>query len=97
MDYSASAHPSYPTSPNGGEETRTNLIINYLPQTLSDKELQSLFMTVGPLKSCKVMKDNRVRLYAALSRRLRSIERKRIARFASYLLPAVPPSFKFMH
>ncbi|XP_076060985.1 sex-lethal homolog isoform X6 [Oratosquilla oratoria] len=38
-------------------ETRTNLIINYLPQTLSDQEFYKIFVVVGPIKSCRIMKD----------------------------------------
>lgn len=38
----------------------TNLIVNYLPQNLTDKELFSIFVTVGPVESCRVMRDNKV-------------------------------------
>lgn len=38
-----------------------NLIVNYLPQNMSDRELYSMFVTVGPVESCKVMKDFKVR------------------------------------
>uniref|UniRef100_A0A8D9BCY5 Sex-lethal homolog n=1 Tax=Cacopsylla melanoneura TaxID=428564 RepID=A0A8D9BCY5_9HEMI len=37
----------------------TNLIINYLPQTMTEKELFSMFVTIGPVESCRVMKDNK--------------------------------------
>ncbi|XP_069952518.1 sex-lethal homolog isoform X3 [Cherax quadricarinatus] len=51
---------SYETStssalPDG--ETRTNLIINYLPQTLTDQEFYKIFVVVGPIKNCRIMKD----------------------------------------
>ncbi|KAL0112681.1 hypothetical protein PUN28_012151 [Cardiocondyla obscurior] len=39
------------------EEPKTNLIINYLPQNMNEKELYSLFVTIGPVESCRVMKD----------------------------------------
>ncbi|KAK6194418.1 hypothetical protein SNE40_000054 [Patella caerulea] len=35
----------------------TNLIINYLPQTLSDEEFLSMFTSIGSLKSAKVIRD----------------------------------------
>ncbi|KAK3864308.1 hypothetical protein Pcinc_029994 [Petrolisthes cinctipes] len=38
-------------------ETRTNLIINYLPQTLTDQEFYKIFVVVGPIKNCRIMKD----------------------------------------
>ncbi|XP_076220652.1 sex-lethal homolog isoform X3 [Nomia melanderi] len=41
----------------GGDEPRTNLIINYLPQSMTEKDLYSLFVTIGPVESCRVMKD----------------------------------------
>lgn len=44
----------------GHEEPRTNLIINYLPQNMNEKELYSLFVTIGPVESCRVMKDYKV-------------------------------------
>ena len=39
---------------------RTNLIINYLPQSMTEKELYSMFVTIGPVESCRVMKDYKV-------------------------------------
>lgn len=43
------------------DNSLTNLIINYLPQTMTEKELFSMFVTIGPVESCRVMKDNKVR------------------------------------
>ena len=41
---------------NGG----SNLIINYLPQDMSERELYSLFATMGPIETCKIMRDFKV-------------------------------------
>lgn len=38
----------------------TNLIINYLPQDMTDRELYSLFRTMGPIESCRIMRDFKV-------------------------------------
>lgn len=38
------------------DNCKTNLIINYLPQTLTDSEFRSLFETVGNLKGCKIVR-----------------------------------------
>ncbi|XP_068086855.1 sex-lethal homolog isoform X3 [Anabrus simplex] len=38
-------------------DMKTNLIINYLPQNMTEKELYSMFVTIGPVESCRVMKD----------------------------------------
>ncbi|XP_046683570.1 sex-lethal homolog isoform X2 [Homalodisca vitripennis] len=35
----------------------SNLIVNYLPQNMTDRELYSMFVTIGPVVSCRVMKD----------------------------------------
>ncbi|XP_065334879.1 sex-lethal homolog [Cloeon dipterum] len=39
------------------DTSKTNLIINYLPQGMTEKELYAMFCTVGTIDSCKVMKD----------------------------------------
>ncbi|CAH4030721.1 sex-lethal homolog isoform X1 [Pieris brassicae] len=41
----------------GGDSSRTNLIVNYLPQTVTEKDLYAMFVTIGPIESCRVMKD----------------------------------------
>ncbi|XP_029939787.1 ELAV-like protein 1 [Salarias fasciatus] len=39
------------------EDSRTNLIVNYLPQSMNQDELRSLFSTVGPVESAKLIRD----------------------------------------
>lgn len=39
-----------------GDNAQTNLIINYLPQTLTDEEFRSLFTSIGPIKSSKIVR-----------------------------------------
>lgn len=54
--------------PNGGgsangsvdisqEDSKTNLIVNYLPQTMTQEEMRSLFSSIGELESCKLIRD----------------------------------------
>jgi RNA recognition motif. (a.k.a. RRM, RBD, or RNP domain) len=38
----------------------TNLIINYLPQDMNERELHSLFQAIGPVETCRVMRDFKV-------------------------------------
>ncbi|CAJ0959754.1 unnamed protein product, partial [Mesorhabditis belari] len=38
-------------------ESKTNLIINYLPQTMSQEEVRSLFASIGEIESCKLVRD----------------------------------------
>ena len=39
------------------QRTSTNLIINYLPQSLTDDEFRSMFLSIGPLKASKIIRD----------------------------------------
>lgn len=38
-------------------ESTTNLIVNYLPQTLPDDEFRRVFSEIGPIKACKICRD----------------------------------------
>lgn len=42
---------------NQGNENKTNLIINYLPQTYRDDEMYALFSTIGKVVNCKIIRD----------------------------------------
>jgi len=46
-------------SSNQSEEKKCKLIINYLPQKMTDKELLELFSPIGAIESCKIMRDQR--------------------------------------
>lgn len=48
------------SSLTGYNNSGTNLIINYLPQDMTDRELFSLFRTMGPIESCRIMRDFKV-------------------------------------
>nr|ABO93208.1 Elav [Platynereis dumerilii] len=45
-----------PVSP-GAEDSKTNLIVNYLPQTMTQEEIRSLFSSIGEVESCKLIRD----------------------------------------
>lgn len=36
---------------------RTNLIVNYLPQTMSQDDIRALFSSLGDIESCKLIRD----------------------------------------
>lgn len=42
---------------NNGDDGRTNLIVNYLPQTMSQDDIRSLFSTIGDIDNCKLIRD----------------------------------------
>ncbi|XP_037910588.1 ELAV-like protein 2 isoform X2 [Hermetia illucens] len=42
---------------NPTEDKRTNLIVNYLPQTMTQEEIRSLFSSIGEVESCKLIRD----------------------------------------
>lgn len=37
--------------------SKTNLIVNYLPQTMTQEEVKSLFGSIGEVESCKLIRD----------------------------------------
>lgn len=42
------------------DEPKPNIIVNYLPQNLTDKEFFHLFAPYGPMESIKIMRDSQV-------------------------------------
>merc|ERR1719330_805214 len=38
-------------------DRKTNLIVNYLPQTMLPEDLRSLFSSIGEVESCKLIRD----------------------------------------
>lgn len=44
-------------SPSMSEDSKTNLIVNYLPQAMSQEEIRSLFGSIGEVESCKLIRD----------------------------------------
>lgn len=43
-----------------GPNPLTNLIINYLPQDCNERELHSMFTPMGPIETCRVVRDFKV-------------------------------------
>ncbi|KAM6307859.1 uncharacterized protein O3Q21_012418 [Podargus strigoides] len=46
-----------PSGPPAADDSKTNLIVNYLPQSMSQEELRSLFGSLGDIESCKLVRD----------------------------------------
>jgi len=44
-------------SGNDNNDSKTNLIVNYLPQTMTQDDIRSLFASIGELESCKLIRD----------------------------------------
>ena len=42
------------------DKQKTNLIVNYLPQTMTQEEIRSLFSSIGEVESCKLIRDEGV-------------------------------------
>lgn len=42
---------------DGGNEGRTNLIVNYLPHCITDEEFRGIFTSVGPIKAWKIVRQ----------------------------------------
>ena len=53
--------PGMDTAPSpAGEcsiDNQTNLIVNYLPQTMTQDDIRTLFASLGELESCKLVRD----------------------------------------
>ncbi|KAG7260449.1 hypothetical protein CRUP_029790 [Coryphaenoides rupestris] len=48
---------SSPVESGSIEDSKTNLIVNYLPQNMTQDELKSLFGSIGEIESCKLVRD----------------------------------------
>uniref|UniRef100_A0A3Q4GTL3 ELAV like neuron-specific RNA binding protein 2 n=1 Tax=Neolamprologus brichardi TaxID=32507 RepID=A0A3Q4GTL3_NEOBR len=48
---------SSPVESGSVEDSKTNLIVNYLPQNMTQEELKSLFGSIGEIESCKLVRD----------------------------------------
>lgn len=57
MTNGGSSIPDAGQNGNGTDESKTNLIVNYLPQTMTQEEIRSLFSSIGELESCKLIRD----------------------------------------
>jgi len=45
------------------DSSRTNLIVNYLPQTMSQDDIRSLFSSMGEIENCKLIRDKTTGTY----------------------------------
>lgn len=45
------------TTGTSSEDSKTNLIVNYLPQGMTQEEIRSLFSSLGEVESCKLIRD----------------------------------------
>lgn len=55
VNHNGSIHSN--SSVHSLEDSKTNLIVNYLPQTMSQEEIRSLFSSIGEVESCKLIRD----------------------------------------
>ena len=49
-------HTNIPTGTTP-EDSKTNLIVNYLPQGMTQQEILELFSSIGEVESCKLIRD----------------------------------------
>ncbi|KAG7460330.1 hypothetical protein MATL_G00220200 [Megalops atlanticus] len=64
METQVSNGPTANSLPNGpvmasssSDDSKTNLIVNYLPQSMTQEEFKSLFGSIGDIESCKLVRD----------------------------------------
>jgi len=54
----SATNPSGPSlNASTNDVNMTNIIINYLPQTMSQDDVYSLFSTIGEVENCKLVRD----------------------------------------
>lgn len=78
METQVSNGPSGTSMPNGPvistngstDDSKTNLIVNYLPQNMTQEEFKSLFGSIGEIESCKLVRD-----------KITGTRKKRVCRF----------------
>jgi len=56
-NYDNSSVGSPPSCDAGDGDSKTNLIVNYLPQNMTQEEIRSLFSSIGEVESCKLVRD----------------------------------------
>lgn len=49
------------------DKSKTNLIVNYLPQTMTQEEIRSIFASIGTVESCKLIRDKYTGMYVITS------------------------------
>ncbi|XP_038640751.1 ELAV-like protein 2 isoform X3 [Scyliorhinus canicula] len=52
-----STNCSIPMMAGPSDDSKTNLIVNYLPQNMTQEEFKSLFGSIGEIESCKLVRD----------------------------------------
>lgn len=57
IHYDCSNSLSLSMSSTSTVESKSNLIVNYLPQTMNSEEIKTIFQSIGPIESCKLIKD----------------------------------------
>jgi ELAV like protein 2/3/4 len=57
INASSSTTPASNQSTSELLSSRTNLIVNYLPQAMTSDEFKRLFESIGPLESCKLVRN----------------------------------------
>lgn len=58
------------------DSRQTNVIINYLPQNMTQEEVRSLFTSMGEVESCKLVRDKLTGQYLVYSFLLKSASKK---------------------
>ncbi|OTF79647.1 ELAV-like protein [Euroglyphus maynei] len=65
INHNGSIHSN--SSVHSMEDSKTNLIVNYLPQTMTQEEIRSLFSSIGEVESCKLIRDKILFLFNFVS------------------------------
>ncbi|KAL2090298.1 hypothetical protein ACEWY4_014986 [Coilia grayii] len=84
---------SSPVESGSIEDSKTNLIVNYLPQNMTQEELKSLFGSIGEIESCKLVRDKITGpIFVPLSSERLVALVKLFALQEKWLVPSGPPA-----
>ncbi|XDV49323.1 hypothetical protein PO909_018597 [Leuciscus waleckii] len=67
------------------DDSKTNLIVNYLPQNMTQEEFRSLFGSIGEIESCKLVRDKITALRSAFIYRVWTSTRSHFSAFQRIL------------
>jgi RNA recognition motif-containing protein len=60
------------------QSNKSNLLVNYLPQSMKEQDFNMLFSKVGPVKSCRLMYDRQTGTHTTTQMQEKSSEQNKL-------------------
>lgn len=87
-------------STNGAtDDSKTNLIVNYLPQNMTQEEFKSLFGSIGEIESCKLVRDKITgnTIHLTSEKQTLASKQKRVKCIFIYVIPGQSLGYGFVN